>query len=40
MRKLVVKLFIVLLVCTASSCGIFKSGCKCPKVSYNNFPRH
>ncbi len=39
MRKLAIKLAMVLLVCTASSCGIFKSGCQCPKVSYNNYPR-
>lgn len=40
MRKLAIKLAILLLAGTISSCSIFKPGCKCPKVSYNNYPRH
>ena len=36
-----IKLSLVLLMLSASimsGCGIFNSGCKCPKVSYNAYP--
>jgi len=39
MKRLIVNIFLFLTVCLASSCGIFKGGCKCPKVSYNAYPK-
>lgn len=39
MKRLVVRLFLVLVIGTVSSCGIFKGGCHCPKVSYNAYPK-
>lgn len=29
---------LVLTACLMSGCGIFGSGCKCPKVSYKSYP--
>ena len=39
MKKAVYKLAIVVLIGLVSGCGIFNSGCKCPKVSYNSYPK-
>jgi len=37
MKKNSLILILLLLMATLSSCGIFKRGCHCPKVSYVNF---
>ncbi len=39
MKRLVVKLFLLLVMAAISSCSIFKGGCHCPKVSYNAYPK-
>lgn len=39
MKRLVINLFVLLVVCLASSCGLFRAGCDCPKVSYNVYPK-
>lgn len=39
MKKHISKLMLLLLVVTASSCSIFKPGCKCPPVSYRSYPQ-
>jgi hypothetical protein len=39
MKRLVVKLCLLVTICMAAGCGIFKSGCQCPKVSYNAYPK-
>lgn len=31
--------FLLLIVCSVGGCGIFGGGCKCPKVSYNAYPK-
>lgn len=38
--KIKVSVLIILLCGIAlGGCGIFNSGCKCPKVSYNTYPK-
>lgn len=39
MKRLIVNLLLLLMVFTLGSCSIFKGGCKCPKVSYNVYPK-
>jgi len=38
MKKTFSLLMIVFCVALCQGCGIFKGGCKCPPVSYNNLP--
>lgn len=38
MRRKLSFVVLIVSVCYLSGCGIFNSGCKCPKVSYQAYP--
>ena len=38
MKKVSLKVMLLFVTVALSSCSIFKPGCKCPPVSYNQYP--